>query len=878
MHRTLTRILLAASVVAAAAWPSLAGAQTGGPTIVPPKLTHFEPAQLPEGVGDAYPDGARIEVVLALTIDKEGKVKEVTLRKEAGEPFDGAATAAARRFVFEAATVDGVPVEVIIPYTYTFELVRTEREIVVEPEPEPEPEPAVASQATLRGRFLTKGTRMPVVGVTVELVPADEETATPREALTDEEGYFEMPGLPDGAFVARVMDGAYRPWEKKVTIADQQDVKLRTVRLRKDPQAEYRTVIRDKTPKRSATVVKLVEQEVKSVPGTFGEPTRVIATLPGVARSPFGLGYYVVRGAGFQNTGTHLGGFPIPLLYHLFGGPSVINNEFIGGVDFYPGGYPPEFGRYTAGLIDVNLKTAPRDSWHLILELDILKAGGFASVPFDDGKGVVAVAGRRSYYELLLPSFTDDFNLSYWDYQAQVAYDFSPETKLSVFIHGAGDDTEFRSGKSEEGFRNEQQTGVSATMFHRGLIHFSHEFDKQTSLVSDTCVGYYDTDMGFSTEGADPFRIRFGTLEVQERLTLRHKMGEDGVIYGGVDFRAIRFDARIAVPIPSDIGSVPKPAFDFAKRFTGRMIEEEYGLAGFFAYDWLAVPGLRIIPGLRVDWFHYNGHDEATADPRLTVRWTPIDWLTIKGNTGMYHQPPPVFQVDEKFGSPGLPPQSSVQTSLGAEFRFLGDWEVDITGFYNLMMDLPIATADVEAGGSGLDRQPYVAEGLGRSFGLEVMVRKKFGDFVYGWLTYTLSRSERRDRYGEWSPFSYDQTHILNLAWTFELPLDFTVGFRFRLTTGNPSDRLAGAVYDADADSYDPLYDGTERAPIFHQLDLRIDKKFVFNNWIFAIYIDIQNLYYAKNTEFWSYKYDWSEREKVSGFPILPTIGFKAVF
>src|SRR5262249_36444611 len=68
--------------------------------------------------------------------------------------------------------------------------------------------------------------------------------------------------------------------------------------------------------------VTLRAEELTTVPGTFGEPLRVVATLPGVARSPFGLGFFLVRGANFQNTGFMVDGFPVPILYHLGFGPA----------------------------------------------------------------------------------------------------------------------------------------------------------------------------------------------------------------------------------------------------------------------------------------------------------------------------------------------------------------------------------------------------------------------------------------------------------------------------------------------------------------------------------------------------------------------------
>ena len=42
-----------------------------------------------------------------------------------------------------------------------------------------------------------------------------------------------------------------------------------------------------------------------------------------------------------------------------------------------------------------------------------------------------------------------------------------------------------------------------------------------------------------------------------------------------------------------------------------------------------------------------------------------------------------------------------------------------------------------------------------------------------------------------------------------------------------------------------PDYDrlNSERLPWFHQLDIRVDKKYFFKKWTFELYLDVQNVY-----------------------------------
>jgi protein TonB len=77
------------------------------------------PAEYPEKARDLEIEG---RVVLELTVDGTGKVVAVKVVKSLHPLLDKAAIAAARKMQFRPGTVNGTPVEVKIPYTFTFVL------------------------------------------------------------------------------------------------------------------------------------------------------------------------------------------------------------------------------------------------------------------------------------------------------------------------------------------------------------------------------------------------------------------------------------------------------------------------------------------------------------------------------------------------------------------------------------------------------------------------------------------------------------------------------------------------------------------------------------------------------------------------------------
>ena len=58
---------------------------------------------------------------------------------------------------------------------------------------------------------------------------------------------------------------------------------------------------------------------------------------------------------------------------------------------------------------------------------------------------------------------------------------------------------------------------------------------------------------------------------------------------------------------------------------------------------------------------------------------------------------------------------------------------------------------------------------LGRAYGLEVLLRRQSRTGLFGWISYTLSRSERY-RDGDWAPYDFDRPHLFNVVAGLPLP------------------------------------------------------------------------------------------------------------
>jgi hypothetical protein len=176
---------------------------------------------------------------------------------------------------------------------------------------------------------------------------------------------------------------------------------------------------------------------------------------------------------------------------------------------------------------------------------------------------------------------------------------------------------------------------------------------------------------------------------------------------------------------------------------------------------------------------------------------------------------------------------------------------------------------------------PLQNDGIGRVYGGELIVRQELWRNLFGWVTYTVSRSERRDHPGApWRLFQYDQTHLLTLVASYRLPRGFQVGLRFRYATGNPFTPVARSYYDTLSDTYLPVWGATysRRLPSFNQLDLRVDKEFVFDRFKLVVYLDLENVYNATSAEGATFNYDFTRQAYLGGLPFLPVLGVRGEF
>jgi hypothetical protein len=640
-----------------------------------------------------------------------------------------------------------------------------------------------------------------------------------------------------------------------------------------------------------ATAVEVDAAEARRQAGTEGDPVKVIEDLPGTARPSFGSGQLVVWGAAPEDTRTYVDGVEVPAIFHGSGLRSVLSADLVRDVTLSPGAYGVDYGRAIGGQLRVETKDLPYEGVHGSLGADTLDASGMLTAAIGD-RVRVGIAARYGWIDRVLqavdaPDVGDFFAVpAYRDYQAKAQVDLRPGESLDVVVLGSGDDLTRNIPNVDPAQARSQ---VTSSDFERVYLHYRRKledgaevdvvpwFGRDASSLDDQFGGtparldqsawrwglrgahrsrwssWATLDLGIDADGSHAHLHRDGSLTIPPREG-------DITVFGqppGNDVNSDTWDTAIIDIAPSaqvEISAGPL-AVTAGLRFDAYLLDASR-----------RTPRVGETPSIGV------AQADGELEPRASARLRLSRRVSLLAAAGLYSQAPAAADLSAVFGTPTLGPEHADHATFGESFQVTPTLSADVTAFYRWMSDLvvrdPAPTPQLAAA--------LLQDGVGRSFGVQALLRQRMWRGFSGWIAYTISRSERRDAPGAaWRLFDGDEPHVLTVVLSQDLGA-WTFAARFRYARGLPRTPVVGAAYDAKDDLYQPIFgaQNSERLPDFWQLDARVDRSFRLGSSArLLLYVEGLNVTDRANAEEYVYSADYSRRGTISGLPIIAVVG-----
>ncbi|TGL60480.1 TonB-dependent receptor [Leptospira sarikeiensis] len=671
---------------------------------------------------------------------------------------------------------------------------------------------------------------------------------TKRIFKTDTNGLFKGEVPEEGPYTIRIIL-ATGMIEKKVRIEAGMFLNLNSSPQERTTSKGAIQVMGERE-KTSVSRTSVGYEEIKRMPGTFGEALRGIETLPGITPPlSFGGGAnsFIVRGAD-PSWNTYLyDDLPILYPFHTDGLTSVIHNDLIKSIDLYSGAYPANYNNATGGVIDIETTSSPAKT-KAALQVTLWNTTSMVSTPAFGGKGSVSIAGKVGYLDksiALIADVPEGVNLpKYTDSQVKVVYDLDPKNRLIFYNLTAGDSLSLNIPNKE----NNDPTKDSFSAYAGGNLSIGQRFRTTAirhiwtpieTLSNRLTLINYDTlaDNNISV-GSLVGKIynRNAYTGLRQDLTWNPTNWFKADL--GSEFRMLSsriFGTSVVQNDPSN--PAPNPFDTLNPAFSSIPVNQGTGSNYYNAYLSLTFKwkGLVFTPGARYD--HLGAINNGALAPRanLSYKFGKEGYKTgiIAGAGEFTHQPLAEY-YNKDTGNPDLKFEKARKYSLGLEQAIGPQWNVKVEGFGQEFRDIvvqdPYIYTPLSENTDSVTKyiQPYYTDkklnysnkGTGWSRGYEVILRKNHTPGVgewFGWISYTYSKSMRNEgvyqmydgdpalsNYKEIALVNqyytnskeqaapYSRTHVLNFVFGWKISDKHQLGARWTYLTSAPIIPITG--------------------------------------------------------------------------------------
>ena len=760
----------------------------------------------------------------------------------------------------------------------------------------------------VRGKIVDEATQAPLIAVNVVI------QNTQYGAATNEKGEFTISDVPAGHYAIQLSMIGYETRIVNNVVVTPGRTTWQSVDMKQTVlEGEGVTVTAGyfHEAKDAVTSNRSMDfEEIRMDPGSAEDIQRVVQALPSVVSGSDQENEIIVRGGMPGENLFIMDNIEIPNPNHFGfqgtgGGPvSMINTRFVRRIDFYAGAFPARYGDKASSVLDITLREGNRErvSGHAFLGMS--GAGAMVEGPIQGGKGAYLLSGSKSFLDLII----QDIGLSavpyYYNLQGKITYDLSDQDLLSINGFYGNDhitiEDDDESGGYDRGADNvrskSHQYAYGATWRHLiGINGFSRVTLSQSANHWDQYV-YRSLD--------DPYYTNLSN-EIERTLKaditwLPSKNSEISI--GGqvkqVDYAINIWSEADTIFTYTTQGHIYKTGiYKTYDEFLRDDEETAYKAAGFMHLKWLPWKRLTLSGGLRTDYFDYTG--KRALDPRVGISFGLTSKLNLNLALGQHSQSPAYLQLTCHPNNKNLDYKKTSQIVVGLEKLFRDDMRGTLEVYYKDYRDVPVSLSSLDPNPFESSYGELINYGRGFAKGVELFLQKKLTNHYRFTMSYAYSQSKGVDpRYDKVFNWDYDYRHVFTLisgihynlfdkawyqkishelwfelvGWMLPIADQVEISFRWRYLGGRPytEHTYYRGIRTWAIDEETPL--NALRYPVYHRLDLRIDRRYLFNGWNMVTYFDFINVYGRNNIWGYSY-YDDGTKENIYQWKVFPVGG-----
>ncbi|HUN17883.1 MAG TPA: TonB-dependent receptor, partial [Saprospiraceae bacterium] len=728
------------------------------------------------------------------------------------------------------------------------------------------------NKVTLNGTIRDKASGEEIIGATIRIAELSKIGIS-----TNEYGFFSLT-LEPGNYTFITSYIGYEDYIEKINLQATQSIKW-TLQQKSQNLEEVKIVAKKENENITQTtmgVEKINMKDIAKLPVLFGEKDilKTIQLLPGVKSAGEGnSGFYVRGGTSDQNL-ILLDEAPVYNASHLLGFFSTFNSDAIKDAILIKGNSPAQYGGRLASVLDIKMNEGNDKDYHATGGIGLISSRLSIEGPIQKEKSSFLVTGRRTYADVFLQA-TEDFKdntLYFYDLNAKANYRLDKNNR--IFLSGY-------LGRDVLGLGDQFGIDWGNTT---GTLRWNSVISPK--LFSNTSLIYSDYDYNIQIQGDDiKFNINSSIQDWNLKQEFQYFQSTKSSWRVGLnlihhELAPSRFEGDAEVF--NSLNTVSRKSLENALyanhvyKLTNRL-NIDYGLR-LSVYSILGGDTYNVYQdGEKTESIVLSknkiGKTFVNPEPRLALNAQLTENSSFKvgyaRNTQNLH-----LLSNSTSGSPtdawignsyNIKPEISDQVS-GGYFRNFRDneYEMSVETYYKKMqhqVDYKNG-ADIQ---TAPDVESELLFGDGRAYGAEFFIKKRKGTFT-GWISYTLSRTERKINginENKWYNAKQDRTHDLAVVASYQLTKRWSLSSNFVFYTGNAVTFPSGKYNIEDRTIYYYTERNGYRMPNYHRLDFsanyegRQDRKWR-SSWNFSLY----NVYGRENAYTITFKDDPDDPSK----------------